>query len=135
MTDLQDAKLVSKAEIDTAVALWNALSSEEITTTDPFGGKLGRSGAAAYNFLLLATFPRKWKEPFLVNAAKQMKNHGDPNKNLSRNKDHIEHLVTRPDRQVSGVQPLERLTPTDFRVNSRVLPFISFEYLGAAISD
>lgn len=129
------ARLVQMSEINAAVNLWNSLSTEEIACDDPFGGQLGRSGASAYNFLLLATSRRAWMEAYLENEVKRMRNYKNPDKQLSRNKDHTKHLIENPERRVCGVQPLIRVNERLIQVNPFVLPKITFPYINAAISD
>lgn len=123
------------SEIDRAVSLWDCLSEKEIACHDPFGGYLGRSGASAYNFLMLATASRTWIEDYLENAVKRMTNHRTPGKPLSINVGHIKMLVENPKRKVQGVQPFIRITERLIQVNPSVLQKISFVYINAALSQ
>jgi len=135
MLNQNEVRLVLKSEINTAIKLWDCLTAEEITHDDPFGGQLGRSGASAYNFLLLATSRRTWLESFLEDAVKCMKNHKKPGKTLSRNVGHIRELIENPNRCVNGAQSLIRVKERQIQVNPLVLPKITFPYIDAAISN
>ena len=130
----KESRLVRMSEINTAITLWDRLTAEEIAHNDPFGGQLGRSGASAYNFLLLATSCRTWMESYLEDAVKRMKNHKNPSKVLSKNTGHIKELIENPARTVGDVQPLIRLKERLIQVNSQVLKKITFPYINAAIS-
>lgn len=129
------ARLVRKSEIDAAIKLWDSLSAEEVAGDDPFGGQLGRSGASAYNFLLLATASRTWMETYLEEAVKRMRNHKNPEKLLSRNVGHIREIIENPARRVGGVQPLVRVNERMIQVNPLVIPKVSFTYIDAAIIE
>jgi hypothetical protein len=134
MNNDNPARLVRKSEIDAAIKLWDSLSPEEVAGDDPFGGQLGRSGASAYNFLLLATASRTWMETYLEEAVKRMKNHKNPGKVLSKNVGHIKELTENPARRVGGVQPLVRVNERLIQVNPQLLNKIEFIYVDAALT-
>jgi len=134
MNSENEPRLVRKSEIEAAIKLWDSLTDEEVACDDPFGGQLGRSGASAYNFLLLATSSRTWMESYLEEAVKRMRNHKSPGKPLSRNTGHIKELTENPARRVGGVQPLIRVKERMIQVNPQVLPRITFLYVNAAIT-
>jgi len=133
MVNINAPRLVRKSEIDAAIALWNALSEEETGSKDPFNGYLGRSGASAYNFLMLATAYPIWMEEWLVEAITKMTNYHNPDKPLSKNKDHIKRLLA--DSANYGVPPVIRVNEKQFQVNPAVLSQITFAYVNAAIQQ
>ena len=135
MSTHSEARLVRKSEIK----LWNELTPQETAVDDPIGGHTGQSGAAAYNFLLLATSGRIWMQVWFKDALKDMTNHNkNSTKPLSLNKDHIQKLIENPQRRVSGIQPPIGDKNGRFQVNPRlhnVCEVREFKYLGAARVD
>lgn len=94
-----ETKLADPTEVARAIELWNGLTEEQIKHSDPFNGRTGRSGAAAYNFLLLTTAGRVWTQPMLDRALPEMQN-----------------FVTAYTIQIRPPVPLTRHPPVSFQI-------------------
>ena len=139
--------LVSKQEIQRAIVLWNSLSLPDIKRSDPFRGRTGRSSAAAYNFLLLATAGRVWNQQVLDSALPQMTNFETGQKDLEGNPGHMKRIIDHGTRYVKlcGRRAViwADAQHRNFHVNPELLRDSAFQdqyksrynYIAAAISS